>query len=71
MRFKLSESEADFLYTIEFHTYINIRLGFPGKESTCNAGDSSLIPNLGIYPGEGNGNPLQYSGLENSMDRGD
>ena len=42
--------------------------GSAGKESTCNAGDSSLIPGLGRSPGEGNGYPPQYSGLENSMD---
>jgi len=46
--------------------------GFPGgsagKESTCNAGDLGSIPGLGRYPGEGNSYPLQYSGLENSMD---
>ena len=49
--------------------------GFPdgsdGKETTCNAGDTGLIPGLGRSPREGNGNPLQYSHLENSMDRGD
>ena len=39
-----------------------------GKESTCNAGDLGLIPGLGRSPGEGKGYPLQYSGLENSMD---
>ena len=39
-----------------------------GKKSTCNAGDPSLIPGLGRSPGEGIGYPLQYSGLENSMD---
>ena len=48
--------------------------GFPhssvGKESACNAGDSSLIPGWGRSSGEGNGNPLQYSRLENPMDRG-
>ena len=38
------------------------------KESTCNAGDLSSIPGLGRSPGEGKGYPLQYSGLENSMD---
>ena len=37
------------------------------KESACNAGDLSLIPGLGRSPGEGNGYPLWYSGLENSM----
>ena len=49
-------------------------LGFPhssvGKESTCNAGDPGSIPVLGRSPGEGNSSPLQYSCLENPMDRG-
>ena len=49
-------------------------MGFPGdsdgKESACNAGDPGLIPGLGRSPGEGNGYLLQYSCLENSMDRG-
>ena len=48
--------------------------GFPGgsdgKESASNAGDPGLIPGWGGCPGDGNGNPLQYSCLENSMDRG-
>ena len=44
--------------------------GSDGKESACNAGDLGSIPELGRSPGEGNGNPLQYSCLENSMDRG-
>ena len=39
-----------------------------GKESTCNAGDTSWIPGLGRSPGEGKGYPLEYPGLENSMD---
>ena len=47
-------------------------LGFPGgsavKESACNVGDLDSIPGLGRPPGEGKGYPLQYSGLENSMD---
>ena len=48
-------------------------MGFPrgsssGKESACNAGDLGSIPGLGRSPGEGKGHPLQYSGLENSMD---
>jgi len=47
-------------------------LGFPcgstGKESSCNAGNLGLIPGLGRSPGEEKGYPLQYSGLENSMD---
>ena len=40
------------------------------KESACNAGDAGLIPGSGRSPGGGNGNPLQHSSLENSMDRG-
>ena len=42
--------------------------GSAGKESTCNEGDLGLIPGLGRSPGQGNGYPLQYSGLEKSMD---
>ena len=49
-------------------------LGFPGgsdgKASACNVGDLGLIPRSGTSPGGGNGNPLQYSCLENSMDEG-
>ena len=55
------------------NTYI-MPLGFPGgsdgNESSCNVGDLGLIPGLGRSPGEGNGYPLQYSCLENPMDRG-
>ena len=51
-----------------------LRLGFPGdsdgKESAGNAGDLGSIPGSGRSPGEGNGYPLQYSCLENPMDRG-
>ena len=47
-------------------------MGFPcgsaGKESACNLGDQGSIPGLGRFPGEGKGYPLQYSGLESSMD---
>ena len=50
------------------------KVGFPGnsdgKESACNAGNMGLISGLGKSPGDGNGNPLLYSCLENSMDRG-
>ena len=42
--------------------------GSAGKESACNAGDLGSIPGLGRSPEEGKGYPLQYSGLENSMD---
>ena len=52
---------------------VNVKC-FPGgsevKASACNAGDLGSIPGLGRSPGEGNGNPLQYSCLENPMDRG-
>ena len=48
--------------------------GFPGgsdgKESACSVGNLGAIPGLGRSPGEGNGNPLPYSYLENPMDRG-
>ena len=61
-----------------FNKYLNVSsivlLGFPGgpdrKESVCNWGDLGSIPWLGRSPGEGNGYSLQYSYLENSMDRG-
>ena len=43
--------------------------GSDGKQSTCIAGDLGLNPGLGKFPGEGNGNPFQYSCLENPMDR--
>ena len=47
--------------------------GFPGgsdgKESACSAGDLGLVPGSGRSPGEGDSNPLQYSYLENPMDR--
>ena len=59
-----------------FLTYLSpswLVLAFPGisegKESACNTGDRGSIPGSGRSPGEGNGNPLQYSRLENSMDR--
>ena len=55
-----------------FLLFALITKGFPGgsagKESTCNAGDLGSIPGSGRSPGEGKGYPLQYSGLENSMD---
>ena len=43
--------------------------GSVDKESSCNAGDPGLIPGMGRYPGERNGNLLQYSSVENSMER--
>ena len=54
--------------------FIVLYLGFPGgsddEESACNAGDPDSVPGLGRSPEEGDGYPLQYSCLENSMDRG-
>ena len=51
----------------------SILKGFPGgsegEESACNAGDPGSIPGSGRSPGEENGNPLQYSGLEKTKDR--
>ena len=61
------------ILTIFFLINVYFILGFPGgsdsKESTCNVGDLGSIPGSGRYPGEGNGNPLQYSCLRNPMDR--
>ena len=52
--------------------FLIYKWGFPcgsaGKKSACNVGDLGLIPGLGRSPGEGKGHPLQYSGLENSVD---
>ena len=53
---------------------LKLNMGFPGgsdgEESACNAADMSLIPQMGRSPGEGDGYPLEYSCLENPMDRG-
>ena len=58
----------------EEKTSLGLIMGFPGgsevKASACNAGELGSIPGLGISPAEGNGNPLQYSCLENPMDGG-
>ena len=52
------------------HTWCEVKQmrGSEGKASACNVGDLGSIPGLGRSPGEGNGNPLQYSCLENPMD---
>src|SRR5574337_201191 len=61
------------IHSLHCHILFDIS-GFPGgsdgKASACNAGDLGLIPGSGRSPGEGNGNPLQYFCLENSVDRG-
>ena len=57
-----------------YYNPLPMSIGFPGgsdaKASACSAGDPGSIPGLGRSPGEGNGNPLQYPCLENSMDKG-
>ena len=60
-----SSEEENRLPTLAF---LGFRCGSAGKESACNEGDLGSIPGLGRYPGEGEGYPLQYSGLETSMD---
>ena len=59
---------------LSFTSLFGKKMGFPsnsdGKEYACSAVDLGLIPRPGRSLGEGNGNPLQYSCLENSMDRG-
>ena len=71
--------ELMFLFYLDLYPGVELLdhmviLGFPGgsngKESACNAGDPGSIPGSGRSPGEGNGNPFQYSCLESSMDRG-
>ena len=53
---------------VELQMVIDLACGSAGKESTCNVGDLGSIPGLGRSPGEEKCYPLQYSGLENSMD---
>ena len=69
----LETLHIDFLFQSNFYWSI-IALGFPGGSAVKNhlpmSGDAGLIPGLGRSPGEGNGNPLQYSCLEDPMDRG-
>ena len=66
----ISSILALFLFLSMYHSL----MGFPGgsvvKNPPANAGDAGLISGLGRSPGEGNGNPLQYSCLENPMDKG-
>ena len=57
-------------FTFTLHSVFGLPQWFNGKESTCNAGDVGSIPGLERSSGGGHGNPLQYSCLENSMDRG-
>ena len=74
----IKERNSDMLYINELDDIMlsekASNRGFPGgsddKESACNAGHQGSIPGSGRYPGKGNGTPLEYSCLENSMDRG-
>jgi len=84
--FKIDEAILFKFYTYLFHisngfwrkhfraTFIDFFFGFPGgsdsKESACSVGDPDSVPGLGRSSGEGNGNPLQYSCLEKSVDKG-
>ena len=70
----MSATSQPFLAKTNQLIYSSVRRGFPGisdgKESACNEGDPGSIPGSGRSSGEGNGHPLQYSCLENFMDRG-
>ena len=55
---------------VSTHTHFGLLWWFSGKESACYTGDAGSVPGSGRSPGEGNGNPLQYSCLGNPMDRG-
>ena len=65
-----SSSEQNFINFLGLLTSLGFPDGSEGRESTCNAGDTGLISGLGRSPEGGNGNPLQYSRLKNSMDKG-
>ena len=67
---KLSNSLFSFNIYLLSTSYIYFPAGSEGKESACNSGDPGSIPGLGRSSGEGNGNPFQYSCLENPMDGG-
>ena len=58
------------LYYLPVMCYKDFPGGSDGKASVYNVGDLGSIPGLGRFPGEGNGNPFQYSCLENSLDGG-
>ena len=70
----LVDSSTYIHIVVLYIVYMYIYTGFPGssvlKNPPANAGDMGSIPGSGRSPGEGNGNPLQYSCLENPMDRG-
>ena len=63
------EAVIFFFFLLFGYIILGFTGGSAGKESVCNAGDLGLIPGLGRSPGEGNGNPRQYSCLVNPMHR--
>ena len=72
---KLNEQLQDYKELFKRFNVTRVKIqnqiqGSDSKEPSCNAGDLGLIPGLERFPGEGNGKPLQYSCLENSIDRG-
>ena len=68
---RVTEQEhADFMFSGSVQFLKGLPWWLSSKEFTCNAGDASSDPGLGRSPGEGNGNPLQYSCLGNPMDGG-
>ena len=68
---RVTEQEnPDFMFSGSVQFLKGLPRWLSSKEFTCNAGDASSNPGLGRYPGEGNGNPLQYSCLGNPMDGG-
>ena len=71
-RLWLTEASDDCWHflTVKYFLIRGFSGGSDSKESACNAGDIGLIPGAGRSPGKGNGNSLQYSCLENSVDRG-
>ena len=67
---EISQTEKAKYCVIPIIRYHGLPCGSDGRKSACNASDLGSIPRSGRSPGEGNGNPLQYSCLENPMDRG-
>ena len=67
----MSQGHLHLKTVVSFSAFTVTSFGFPGgspgQESACNVGDMGSSPEVGKIPGEGNGYPLQYSGLENSM----
>ena len=70
MPIRIFQNISDLKIAYRYVYKIGFLHGSVGKEVACNAGDMGLIPGSGRYPGERNGNSLQYSCLENPMDRG-